>query len=337
MSGKSIFVRLDKIGDLVATLPVDQADFLQSKDILWIVDQGVGFLPPLAEPARNFKTLNLKKAWDSFWRFKKFLVTEKPERVLIFYGPWWISLAAWLAKVPLRIGRLSQWHSFLFLNKVLRQSRSLSEKHEADYNWELVHFAFQRPKPSTPAPFMRVQSGLKRHLFEKFDLRSRSYVVVHPGMAGSALNWPQASYNQLIEVLVETTTVVITGTKTDEPWLTEIAPRWKNHPRVRYLVQQLAIEDLIFILQSAQAVVAPSTGVLHLAAATGVPVIGIYSPVKAHHPKRWGPRGYGVQTLLPDVTCPATITCLKEKCPHHPCMTKITVEQVVNKVFGKAL
>lgn len=312
----------------MATLPVDQADFVKAEDPTWIVDSSVSFLPPLTEPPRKFATLDLRKPWDSFWKLKSFLKTEKPEKVVIFYAPWWVSLAAWLTQVPLRIGRLSQWHSYVFLNKGLRQSRSQSEKHEAIYNWELVHFAYGRKIPTSEPPFLKVQTGLKRHLFEKFDLRSKSYVVVHPGMAGSALNWPQGNYNSLIERLTLETTVVITGTKADAPWLTQILPQWRTHSRVRDLTNQLAVEDLIFILQSAKTVIAPSTGVLHLGAAAGTPVIGIYSPVKAHHPKRWGPRGYGARTLLPEVQCPATIACLGDKCPVFPCMSKITVDRV---------
>ena len=37
-------------------------------------------------------------------------------------------IAAWLAGVPERIGRQSQWHSFLFLNIPVRQKRSLADR-----------------------------------------------------------------------------------------------------------------------------------------------------------------------------------------------------------------
>ena len=50
----------------------------------------------------------------------------------------------------------------------------------------------------------------------------------------------------------------------------------------------------------ARSVVAPSTGVLHLAAALGVPAIGIYSPLKVEHPRRWAPRGPRATFLVPD-------------------------------------
>jgi len=50
-------------------------------------------------------------------------------------------------------------------------------------------------------------------------LKAREYRVVHPGMAGSALNWPVEYYRDLVEKLGTETTVVVTGTKMDSPFL----------------------------------------------------------------------------------------------------------------------
>jgi heptosyltransferase I len=326
---KVVLIRLDKIGDLIATYPVDQADFLKSKQVTWIIEKNLKTLNELSEPVRECLYLDLKKPLYSFFELLKNLKNLNPEIAVVFYAPWWVSLALWLAKIRIRAGRLSQWHSLIFFNKRLRQSRSQSEKHEVEYNWELLHFAFDQKIKNSP-PFYKLQAQLHRHLFEKFGLASKNYIVVHPGMAGSALNWPQKSYNTLIEQLVMTSPVVITGTAADNPYMMEIAARWRNHPNVKWLKDQLNFSELIFILQNASQVIAPSTGVLHLAAGTGTPVVGIYSPVLAHHPRRWGPRGLGARIVLPDVQCPAKIKCLKEKCSYHPCMQRISDRAVMN-------
>lgn len=335
MSENAVFIRLDKIGDLVATLPVDQAEFLQNQQITWVIDSSVQFLAQNAMPVRESFPLSLRKKWDSFQKLLQFLKTKKPARVVIFYAPWWASLAALMAQVPLRIGRKSQWHSLVFLNKTLRQSRSQSLQHEAEYNWELLHFAYDQ-KPTTSVPVLKLQPKSNRQLFEKFNLQPKSYVVVHPGMAGSALNWPQKNFSELIGKLVEKTTVVVTGTNADSRWLNEIEDRWNHHPRVRFLKGQLQIEQLLFILQNATSVAAPSTGVLHLAASTGTPVVGIYSPVRAHHPNRWGPRGFGASFVLPDDVDPETIQDLEKENPLHPrlqeLMARISVETVLEKM-----
>lgn len=329
---KVVFLRLDKIGDLIATLPVDQLPWLKEKQIeaKWVIAQGLGSIAKLATPAREFIELDLKDEKASTEKLIQYLKTEKPEAVVVFYAPWWVGYACLRAGVPLRVTRKSQWHSFIFFNKTLRQSRSLAEKHEADYNRELVEFAFDQPAGKTP--YLTLEPTVRRHLFEKYALQPQTYFVVHPGMAGSALNWPQAHYNILIEKLINAGPVVITGTPGDDPYLTEIRPQWENNPNVRWLQNQLSMEDLLSLLKTAKGVVAPSTGVAHLAAAVGTPVVGIYSPIRVHRATRWGIRGEKASAIDPKVDCPAEKKCWRQRCPHYLCMEKITVNDVIKRL-----
>lgn len=323
---KAVFIRLDKIGDLVASLPVDELSFLKQKSIQvsWVIAKGLGFIAANSVPERSFLELDLKDRKTSTTRLVQYLKSEKPDAVIVFYAPWWVSYACWKAGVPLRVTRRSQWHSFLFFNQTLRQSRSLAEKHEADYNRDLVEFAFGEKHQSGKTPFLKLDPPTNRVLFEKYALQPGKYFVVHPGMAGSALNWPQANYNILIEKLINAGTVVITGTASDDPYLTEIRPQWKNHPQVRYLQNQLSMADLLTILKSARGLVAPSTGVLHLAASLGTHCVGIYSPVRVHTAKRWGPRGPFAKWISPDVQEVSTLAEAKPSV-----MEKILVNQVI--------
>ncbi len=329
---KVIFLRLDKIGDLIATLPVDQLPWLKEKQIesKWVIAKGLGSIAKLASPAREFIELDLKDSKKSEKDLIEYLKTEKPDAVVTFYAPWWVGYACWRAGVPLRVTRKSQWHSFIFYNKALRQSRSLAEKHEADYNRELVEFAFDQPALKTP--FLTLDPLVRRHLYEKYDLRPGQYFVVHPGMAGSALNWPQDHYNILIEKLVNAGTVVITGTRGDDPYLTEIRPQWEKNQKIRWLQNQLSMDDLLTILKGSRGVVGPSTGVIHLAASLGAPVVGIYSPIRVHRALRWGPRGEKAASLTPNVDCPAGEKCWGEKCPYYLCMNDIKVNDVLHKL-----
>ncbi len=318
---KAVFLRLDKIGDLIATLPVDQLPWLKERqiEVKWVIAKGLGLIAKNADPAREFIELDLKNKSESSRQLTEFLQKEKPDAVIVFYAPWWVGWACLKAGVKLRVVRKSQWHSFLFYNKGLRQQRSLAEKHEADYNRELVEFGFDQPPGVTPV--LKLNPPTKRQLFEKFDLRPNEYFIVHPGMAGSALNWPQSHYSILIEKLINAGTVVITGTQGDDPFLTELRPQWQNHPKIRWLQNQLSMEDLLSLLKSARGVVAPSTGVLHLAASLGVHCVGIYSPVLVHRAKRWGPRGPNAHVVEPPANCSLD-----------NCMSEIKVNDVIKQL-----
>lgn len=307
---KIALVRLDKIGDLVCTLPVDQLPALRGAQIWWIIAMGLGFIPAHANPGRRFLQINKANSFESFVTLVRFFRREKIGMVVSFQGPWWVSFAALVAGVKLRVGVRSQWHSFLFLNRSLRQRRSLADRHEADYNRELMEFALQASTAETrelwkkdprggagPTPLLSLRAPETEDFWSRIGLRDGAYVIVHPGMAGSAKNWPQKSYVTLIRELIEQHQVVITGTPADEPWLGEIRRELAHEPRVRWLVGEVSSTELLRLLEGARLVIAPSTGVAHLAAALGRPVVSIFSSVRVQSATRWAPRGPQVRIV----------------------------------------
>jgi ADP-heptose:LPS heptosyltransferase len=339
---KVVLIRLDKIGDLISTIPVDQAPFLSGSDITWVISKGLSFVPENADPKRKFIELDKNDPWPSFSKLVQFLRNEKPDVAVSFQAPWWVSLALLVAGVPVRAGVQSQWHSFLFLNKALRQKRSEARQHEADYNADLLAFAFdeldkrilsQRHTQGVQylSPLLHMTAPEKIDL-SRFGLQSHQYVIVHPGMAGSALNWPIAKYITLIAELIKDTKVVLTGTAADEKWLTEIKKTYVGNPQVINLQDQLNSKELLSVISEAKAVVCPSTGVAHIAAALGTPLVAMYSPIRVQHPRRWAARGNDVEILLPDSPCQAAFNCEGESCKYFFCMDKISVDSVLQKV-----
>jgi heptosyltransferase I len=309
-----VCIRLDKIGDLVLTLGAD-TPFKDNASVLpslydqptWIISSGLGVLCELSSPKRKFLELPTQQgSWKSFHRLYSFLKETHPDLVLIFYAPWWASLASLLARVPYRIGRRSQWWSFLFLNKGLRQKRSLSEKHELEYNLDLSHYALScfgikdQKRNSLEQSYLSLNPPPLRHLLEQQGLKPYEYLVVHPGMKGSALNWNPDQYSHLVEKLSQKYYVVITGTESDSFWVTPLLNKFKDHPRVLFLYQQLNLKELLYILKFSQGVVVPSTGVAHLAASTGAFVVGLYPENKQQSPVRWRPLGAQVTLVTSD-------------------------------------
>lgn len=300
MAKKVLLVRLDKIGDLICTLCVDQVSFLKDCEVQWAIAKGLSFVPENADPRRSFIELSKEDWKTSLKQLRHFIRDFKPDIAVSFQAPWWVNYALWAENVPVRAGVKSQWHSFLFLNRGLRQRRSIAVKHEADYNKDLLGHALEVAPVTEPTPVLKLVAPSLPGLLEKHQLSPLQYIVVHPGMAGSALNWPMANYLQLIATVSEKNQVVITGTPADEPWLTEIKEKFKHHPRVLILQNKLSTKELMLILKHAKAVVVPSTGVAHIASSLGTPVLGIYSPVRVQHPRRWAARGDKVQIFMPE-------------------------------------
>ena len=297
---KIVFIRLDKIGDLICTLPADQVLDEKTYDITWIVQKGLGQIVDLG--ARKRKYLELDKAHParSAQKLKEFLKVLDPDVAISFQCPWWVNYELYKADVAIRAGVKSQWHSFFFLNHAIRQKRSKAEKHELEYNLDLVYHTLN-PQQTELFHYFEIPKPLETEVLEKFKLTAGKYVVVHPGMMGSALNWPQSEYIKYInDLLGKKKHVVITGTESDEMYLTDIRKEFLKNPEVTWLQSKLNIKELVQVLAHSEMVLAPSTGVAHLAASVGAKVTGIFSPVRVHHPTRWGLRGPNVEIIMLD-------------------------------------
>lgn len=328
---KAVLIRLDKIGDLICTLPMDQAPTLEGFDVTWVIAKGLRFVPENAVPLRKYIELDKSGPPESRKQFDQLLKELQPELAISFQAPWWIHFALWKNRVHRRIGVLSKWHSFLFLNEGLRQKRSRSVQHEADYNLDLANQVGPADKITSKAPVLNLRAPAESHLLAQYGLIAKEYDVVHPGMAGSARNWPIPHYIELIRRLILIRKVVLTGTPADEPWLQEIKSTFANEPSVVCLQNKLSTGQLLKVLAESHQVFAPSTGVLHLSASLGTKTVGFFSPIQVQRPTRWGARGPSTKHYMPAAPCPATHKCHGEACPFYDCMTTITPEQVLQE------
>lgn len=300
MKRKVLLIRLDKIGDLICTLPVDQVLDESIYDITWVVQKGLGPVVDLGIKKRKYFELDKSSPKESAKKLRDLLENLDPDIAISFQCPWWVNYELYKTEVPIRAGVKSQWHSFLFLNHAIRQKRSKSVKHEFDYNLELIVHTLN-PHMNKMFQYFEIKKPQTQEVLKKFNLNEGRYVVVHPGMHGSALNMPQSEYIKYIYHLIsENKHVVITGTDHDENYLSEIKNEFINNVNVSWLQSKLNLKELVEVLAYSEFVVAPSTGVAHLAASVGAHIKGIYSPVRVHHPTRWGPRGPNVEIMMLD-------------------------------------
>lgn len=331
---KILLIRLDKIGDLISTMCVDQADFIKDQEVHWVIQKGLRFVPDNAVPTRKYTELSKENSSESFAQLRQLIRDLKPDVAVSFQSPWWVNLALFLERVPVRAGVKSQWHSFLFLNKGLRQKRSRAIKHEADYNLDLLSYALDIPAKiglHAHTPILKLEAPENSELLQSHQLENGKYIVVHAGMAGSALNWPIKSYIAFIrDLLLQNTAVALTGTPADEPWLTEIKETFQNEKLFINLQNKLKPQELFTVLKNAKVVVVPSTGVAHMAASLGSHVFGIYPHVKVQSPIRWAARGEFVKIFEAPKLNPNGTYCDGEHCEENKCMEKIKPEDLLH-------
>jgi heptosyltransferase-3 len=200
------------------------------------------------------------------------------------------ALMAYKYRIKYRIGSKHRLYSFLF-NFRIDDHRKISEFHEAEYNVRMVtkSTGFEA-KTELVAP---VIDPILRMKIEHFALENgidleKRIVIIHPGSGGSAKDYPPDKLAVAAKILYERNdlNIVITGTHEESQSCMSIKDKCPNAVN---LCGKLNLHELIAFLSFSNALVANSTGVLHIAAAMGLSVVGLY-PNTAHiSGKRWGP------------------------------------------------
>lgn len=187
--------------------------------------------------------------------------------------------SAVMARIPRRIGSAYRWYSFLFTTRV-RDHRSTAEHHEAEYNVRMIEAAFDLAPLPVALPMLRPSSVS--------HVSDRPYFVVHPGSGGSARDWAPERFGEAARELAAQTgwQPVITGIASEQD-VCDIVHR--TCPSAINACGTRTLEEMMSVLASAEVVIANSTGVLHVAAALGTAVVGLYPRTPAMSQYRWGP------------------------------------------------
>jgi heptosyltransferase I len=164
------------------------------------------------------------------------------------------------------------------------------------------------------------------------------YVVLHMWPAGfrsELKRWAPERWRALAAELIERgNTVVISGGPRDiadsAAW---VASAQLPAERVVDLTGRFGLGPVCDLLGGAQAVISVNTGIMHLAAATGVPTLSLNGPTDA---ERWGPVGRRVVSVDSCLTgCGYLYYGWEYKGQRLDCMDGISVEQVLDALAGQ--
>ena len=119
--------------------------------------------------------------------------------------------------------------------------------------------------------------------------------------------------------------IVLLGSREDSPFADEV--RGFGLQRLTNWVGKTSLRQAIGILGRAQVSVGPDTGLMHISAAVGTPVVSLWG---ATSPTRTGP--YGFESLIVQGKAPCS-PCYLRQCPiGRICMQSIDIDEVTAKV-----
>jgi len=297
-----ILSRTDSIGDVMLTLPM--AGLLKQRfPGVRITFIGRTYTKPVLERCAHVDriiTLEELEAGDA-----PALIRALHADVLIHVYPR-KELAQWArqASIPVRIGTSHRWWHWFTCTHRVPFSRKRSTLHEAQLNLKLLAPLLHSPAP--PLETLAAWSGftppaLPERLKTWRRAGTRS-VILHPGSKGSAVEWGLDNFAALMRRLSNGPyTVMVTGTQAEAEHYRTVLPL--DLPNTIDAGGSLALDELIALIGSSDALVAASTGPLHIAAASGIRAIGLFAPRRPIHPGRWAPIGQDTHALVYDPAC----------------------------------
>jgi ADP-heptose:LPS heptosyltransferase len=244
-------------------------------------------------------------------------------------------LAAWWAKVPVRIGERYRWHGFFQTHTVLIQ-RAVSDRNEVEYNFELLRpLGVTQFTDHIDFPLSQSQKDWNKSFLTEKGVEG-PYVVVHPGAKSQVLHWKAERFGQLIGHLcqIENLKVVVTAGPQDGPLIGEATSFLFALPKDERPIQvntgALNFHQFAAICHGALCVVGGPLGPMSLAAAVGTPTVTLFSPAPEATPIRWGAWGNDHKDLIPqNAVCMA---CRVGYCKKHDPMDALSVAEVLEAI-----
>jgi ADP-heptose:LPS heptosyltransferase len=240
-----------------------------------------------------------------------------------FQGLYKSSVLAALSGAPRRIGfergRAREGGAAMFYTeRVVPAGR-----HVAELNYSLAEQA-GASRPASPEYPLRVPAG------GAASVRSRlhdmgitgDYIVVGPGGSWRAKCWPTERFGELCREIEQRTSlrvVVIHGPgekSAAEEVLRAAAP-------AQPVIVPTTIEELMGLLSHARCLIAADSGPLHLAAALGTPVVGLFGPTDPARNGPFAPRAIVVHKARPEEIS------YKRRSEYSPSMLRIAVQDVL--------
>lgn len=255
------------------------------------------------------------------------LKRERYGNTLVMPRTWKSALAPFLAGIPQRTGFLGEAR-LLLLNDVRLGERRLPRMVDRCAMLALPSGASQ--PPSWPLPELAVPAAACAAWRQSRDLNGEGcpIVALAPGAVGPSKRWPAGAYAALTRrLLANGASVWVLGGPAEKALAGEIigdtAARDLTGPDLR---------DAILALASATVAISNDSGLLHVAAALGIPTIGIFGPTSPWHWAPLNPLAATVETRSPLACRP----CHKPVCRlgHHNCMREIGVDQVFAAVVS---
>ncbi|CCV08740.1 ADP-heptose:LPS heptosyltransferase II [Mesorhizobium metallidurans STM 2683] len=230
-------------------------------------------------------------------------------------GSWKSALIPYFARIPRRVGNLREMRYGLLTDIV--PLPDAGKRRTAQSYFNLAQGGTFR------APRLTVDAANQATLLTRFGLEAKKFAALMPGAEfGPAKRWPSEHYAGLArDFMGRGFKVALFGSKNDANVTAEIAAL---APGAVDLAGKTRLEDAIDLISAARLAVSNDSGLMHVAAAVGTPIVAVYGSTS---PENTPPLAERRELVWLGLYCSP---CHKKVCPlgHLNCLKTLKVARV---------
>jgi heptosyltransferase I len=336
-----LIIKLGSIGDVVHTMPA-LADLKQSfpqAEIDWLVESKARVIltgNPWLHEVVEIDTHKWRRSWSiatlgEMRRIASKLKGRRYDVALDFQGLWKSAVLGKVSGARKLVGfdrtTLKEPGCRMFYDEQIKPAPAV--RHVIDIYKELL-----RSLGVTPGPHrfhLSVSREDEQTIAQQLSSRQvHDFVILNPGGGWDTKNWAPENYALLHDKLRQETGLhsVLTWGPGEEPLVDGVLRSCSGTPPVTFPV---SLPQLIALLKRARLFVGGDTGPLHLAAACGTPIVGIFGPTDA---QRNGPFSHEDIVVSHQVPCGP---CYKRTCPiyNKECLRLVQVDELLQAVLRR--
>lgn len=270
------------------------------------------------------------RGWLGRERLARELRRERFDAVVLLQNAFEAAWIAWRSRIPERVGYARDGRRLLLTSAIQVPEEEEIPAHESQYYLELLRRAgWTEARPSITSIRLRISPVARdaaESMLRQAGARENGWrCAIAPGASyGAAKCWPPERFALLADRLISEcdADVIFFGTPDEKEIAAHICCAMKS--RAVSLVGETSAHNLAALFASCSLFIGNDSGAMHVAAAAGLPVVGIFGPTD---PQGTAPVTGQFTLIRETVSCSP---CFLRRCPvDHRCMERITVDAVL--------
>ncbi len=336
---KILVINLKYIGDTLWMYPFIRNLKLNLPDaeITALINKGgeifLGLMPELTSViVFDRKQMKGRRNIPNFIRFLLKIRKEEFDTVFVLSNSDRATIISFISAAKRRIGfRSDSWWRPLLLTERFRWDRSDAEEHPHVLEYYLRALSNAGLKVYDTKVALDVPEETINGMMERFSIlkrKDRKTIIVHPGARIELRQWGPDRFAEVINNVAGDYRVFLVGGPQEAGVVQDVLKRLKRTPEI--VSNDLSLLEFAALCKFGDLFIGNDSAPIHIAAAVGTFVIGIYGPNVSKYCAPWTER-----KALFDFSALPCRPCKQDRCTHkeeRACLKEVTPSMVIEKI-----